>query len=87
LRGQNIDSFIEKYVHGGSMLPAEDKVSRTADRKMLMDMRSERREMERARRKLQKRRNELERRKKALHMLSEKLEEVEECLVADELGV
>jgi long-chain acyl-CoA synthetase len=86
LRGQNIDSFIEKYVHGGSMLPAEDKVSRTADRKMLMDMRSERREMERARRKLQKRRNELERRKKALHMLSEKLEEVEECLVADELA-
>ena len=60
LRGQNIDHFMEKYVHGSGVLPAEQLDQQGANRKLLAEARSERRKMEKARRKLQKRREELE---------------------------
>ncbi len=81
LRGQNIDHFIEKYVHGG-MMPVEEKASRIADR----TMRVEQKRMERARRKLQLRRAELEKRMNTLRAQREKLKELEERLIADELA-
>ncbi len=86
LRGQNIDHFIEKYVHGSGVLPVEQRDPKIADRKLLAEARSERRKMERARRKLQKRRDELEKRMKALRLHHENLKELEEQLVADELA-
>jgi long-chain acyl-CoA synthetase len=84
LRGQNIDHFMEKYVHGSGVLPAEQIGQQGANRKLLAVARSERRKMEKARRKLLKRREELEKRMQELHVHREKLKELEERLIADE---
>lgn len=85
LRGQNIDDFVDKYVYGGETLTEDEKTARIADRKMFADARAARKKKERAQRKLRKKRDELERRIKTLRERDQKLKELEDRLIADEL--